>query len=161
VKDRTAGASLQAIVAAEAARRVAHYGGLFSGRIADPGRSGVSREEAHGVVLITTNYVNVVKGNVESRLTWHVAHRRWNLRVTARSRLTADGSFEKVAPYQVGLDGDLLDAARYLGLAREIFFDALRADGWTQREVSIESLRWLDLPYVPDAREPSQPLRLP
>jgi len=150
VKSSSAGPTLRAIVAAHARARLARDGALFEDLRADRRRSGTRREELNGLVLTATNALAVRAGEVESRLTWDVAHPAWSLRLVERARMAEDGTFEKVAPYEVHLQGDLVDAARFLGLAREIFFDALRADGWTAAEATVERLRWLDTPYVPD-----------
>jgi len=144
---RIAGPTLKALVAASMARLLIQKAEAFSGAIGDPARPGVYREEVDGVTLTTTNFVNVVEDDVESRLTWEIAHPLWTLRFSER-RMLESGSFEKAAPYSAALEGDLIDAARFLGLPRELFFGALRADGWTAAQIAIERLRWLDLPYA-------------
>jgi hypothetical protein len=54
----------------------------------------------------------------------------------------------------VALSGDLLEGARFLHIPRELFVHALRADGWSAANVTLEQLRWLDVapPELRDLR---------
>jgi hypothetical protein len=97
---------------------------------------------------------------VESRLTWEIKHSLWVLSITDRRLLTDDGSFVRSAPFEASLEGDMVDAARFLQLPRELFFMALRGDGWTSTELTIEQLRWIDGPYVVENHKANAILRL-
>lgn len=146
---RTAGPTLRALAAAGIGR-VIIQAQATTDAIADYSRSGNYRDEIHGVKLATSNVITVDVPDVESRFTWEITHPFWTLKFTERRRLSDEGSFVKSAPYEVILEGDLVDAARFLRLPRELFFEAVRADGWTATEATIERLRWLDMPYVTD-----------
>jgi hypothetical protein len=159
MNSRIAGPTLNALVAASMSRMLIQKGEAFSGAIGDPARSGVYREEVNGVTVTTTNFVNVVEADVESRLTWEIAHASWTLRFTER-RMLESGNFEKAAPYTATLEGDLIDAARFLALPKELFFGAVRADGWSPAQIAIERLRWLDLPYICEGARLNAVLRL-
>jgi hypothetical protein len=143
----SAGPTLRALVAATVNRMLLQSRPPFDRGLGDPRRSGVFRDEVNGVALTTTNHVNVLDCDVESRLVWELTNPLWTLKFVERRRLEQDGSFERVAPYEVSLEGDLIDAARFLRLPRELFFSAVGGDGWTKAEITIEGLRWLDLPY--------------
>jgi hypothetical protein len=148
VKSRVAGPTMRAIAAAAAGRILSQRSRPLRGELGDPSRSGVFRGESNGIAMTTTNVVDVVEAEVESRITWEIRHPLWTLKVIERRRLGDSGDFEKVAPYSVSLEGDLADAARFLNVPRELFFGAAHADGWTAREITIERLRWLDTPYA-------------
>ena len=82
-----------------------------------------------------------------SSLSCSIIHALWTITFTDRRQLVQGLRFERVAPRTATIQGDLLDAARYLDIPRELFFSALKADGWTAAEIAVDSLRWLDLPY--------------
>lgn len=145
VKKTIAGPSLRALVAAAIGRNLIQ---LDDGRgLADYSRSGSLREEVHGVTIVTFNVITVVPPDVVSRLTWQINHPLWTLSFTERRALDEDGMFVKSAPHQAWLEGDLANAAAFLGIPRELFLDALRADGWSHSDVIIEKLRWLSVPF--------------
>ena len=145
-----AGQSLRALAAAAVGRLLVL---LDNGRgLADYSRSGDVKEEVNGVTLSTSNVITIHPPEVQSRLTWEVVHELWTMRFTERRSMEENGSFVKSAPHQVVLEGDLVDAARFLGIPRELFFDALHADGWSHASITIERLRWLNIPYFWDPR---------
>ena len=145
-----AGPSVRALAAAAVGRLLVL---LDDGRgLADYGRSGDVKEEVNGVTLSTSNVITVQRSDVQSRLTWQIVHELWTMRFTERRSMEDDGSFVKSAPHQVSLQGDLVDAARFLGIPRELFYEALRADGWSYADVTIERMRWLNIPYFWDPR---------
>ena len=145
-----AGPSLRALAAAAVGRLLVL---LDNGRgLADYSRSGDVKEEVNGVTLSTSNVITVQPEEVQSRLTWEIVHELWTMRFTERRCMEEGGSFVKSAPHQVELEGDLVDAARFLGIPRELFFEALRADGCSHSAITIERLRWLNIPYFWDPR---------
>ena len=74
-----------------------------------------------------------------------MTHPAWALSFIERRRLEGT-AFVRSAPYQVSLTGDLVDAARFLGIPRLLFVEALRADGWSPASIVVEQLRWFDIP---------------
>ena len=145
-----AGPTLRALASAAVGRLLVQLDGGQS--IADYSRSGVLKDEVDGVTVRTSNVITVEPPDVQSRLTWEIEHELWALRFTERRALGEDGIFVKTAPHQVILEGDLTEAARYLGIPRELFYEALRADGWSHAAITIEALRWLKIPYFWDQR---------
>lgn len=145
MKRAVAGPTLRALVAAVIGRMFIQCGDEAG--IADYGRSGVSKDEIKGVQFSADNLITVESKAVRSRINWEVAHSQWTLRFVERRQMDGNGAFVKSAPYQISLLGDLLEAARFLGIARTMFLDALRADGWSPADVAIEGLRWIDTPY--------------
>lgn len=160
MNNKVAGPTLRALIAANMGRILSQRGARVPGDLGDPGRSGVFHEDINGVRVTTTNHVKVIEAGVESRLTWDIVHPQWTLKFTERRQLDDDGQFERAAPYEVSLEGDLIDAARFLGLPKELFFGAARADGWSRSAVIIEGLRWIDGPYVQDRGQLNVILRL-
>lgn len=139
---RIAGPSLNALAAAAIGRVWVQ---LDVG--ADPhdySMSGVWSGEVEGLTLTRSNVISVEPPEIHSRVTWEIAHPAWSLVFTER-RQFAGGKFARSAPYQVALNGDLLEGARFLRLPRELFLHALRADGWSAANVTLEQLRWLDV----------------
>jgi hypothetical protein len=157
---RLAGPTLRALVAATVNRMLLQSRPPFDRSLADPRHSGTFRNEVNGVALTTTNHVDVIESEVQSRLVRELSNPLWVLKFVERRRLEQDGSFERVAPYEVSLEGDLIDAGRYLQLPRPMFFDAVRADGWTTAQVTIERLRWIDGPFILESRNHKIALRL-
>ena len=153
VNKTIAGPSLRALAAAAVGRNLIL---LNDGPgCADYSRSGSLREEVKDVTILTYNMITVAPPNVQSRLTWEFTHPLWAMSFVERRELDPDGSFVKSGPHQVWLEGDLVEAARFLGIPKELFVDALRADGWSHAYIMIEKLRW---PNVPLLRE-TQSLR--
>jgi hypothetical protein len=102
----------------------------------------------NGVIVVTTNHITVRPPTVESRLNWEIKHPLWSINIMERREVSLDGTSRRAVPNEVLLEGDLLDAARYFSIPREMFFGALRGDGWSQAQVTVERLRWLNVPYV-------------
>lgn len=144
MKRAIAGPTLRALVASALGRVFAQVGD--DGAVADYRRSGTSCGSFNGVDLRTDNVLTIEPGSVRSRMVWEIANLDWTLHFTERRELDAEGHFVKSAPYQIALIGDLLEAARFLGIPRQMFLDSLRADGWSAFDVTIESLRWIDVP---------------
>lgn len=148
MKKTIAGPSLRALAAAAVGRNLVQ---LYDGQgPADYSRSGTLREEVKDITVFTYNQITVVPPNVQSRLTWEITHPSWTLSFVERRMLDEEGEFVKSGPHQVCLDGDLVEAARFLDIPKELFFDALRGDGWSHAEIMIEKLRW---PKIPMLRE--------
>lgn len=145
MKRAIAGPTLRALVAAAIGRVFVQCGNEAG--VADYRNSGTSVGEVNGVQLRTENVITVASDHVQSRMNWEIGQDSWTLRFVERRRLNDEGSFVKSAPYQVALLGDLIDAARFLGLPRAMYLDALKADGWSPADVVIESLRWVDAPH--------------
>lgn len=108
MKNRSAGPTLRSIIAANMGRILAQNLVRFGGMLGDPSRSGIFHEEVDGVRLTTTNQVTVLDAAVESQLTWDIIHPFLALRFVERRELHADGNFNKNAPYEVALEGDLI-----------------------------------------------------
>lgn len=153
MKKTIAGPSMRALVAAAVGRNLVQLSDERGPP--DYSRSGSLREEVKDITVLTYNLITVVPPDVLSRLTWEITHPMWNLSFTERRMLAEEGVFLKSAPHQVHLEGDLVEAARFLGIAKELFLDALRADGWSHAAIMIEKLRW---PSIPMLRE-TQSLR--
>lgn len=139
---RRAGPSLNALAAAAIGRLVIQ---LDIG--ADPhdySMSGVWTGEVDGLTLVRSNVISIEPPEIHSRVTWEMRDPSWSLIFTERRRFNL-GKFETCAPYQVALSGDLLEAARFLNIPKELFLMALRADGWTSSRIVLEQLRWLDI----------------
>jgi hypothetical protein len=159
VSKETAGPALKALIAANVHRFLPQYERLTAGHLGDPNRAGVFRDVVDGITVSTVNHITVRAPVIESRLTWELKHPLWVLNVTERRRLDEDGAFIKSAPYDINLDGDLVEAGRFCILPRELFLGALRSDGWSAAGVTIERLRWLDTPYSRDGRVASSLIR--
>ena len=146
MKKTIAGPSLRALVAAAVGR---HLVQLNDGQgLADYGRSGSLREEIQDVTVFTYNVISVLPPDVQSRLTWEISHPRWTLSFVERRLLDQSGAFVKSAPHQVCLEGDLVEAARFLEIPKELFLDAICADGWSHAEIVVEKLRWPSMPML-------------
>jgi hypothetical protein len=119
----------------------------------DYSMSGVWKGEVDGLTLTRSNVISVEPPEIHSRVTWEISHPVWSLVFTER-RQFAGRRFARSAPYQVALSGDLLEGARFLHIPRELFVHALRADGWSAANVTLEQLRWLDVapPELRDLR---------
>jgi hypothetical protein len=100
------------------------------------------------VTVFTYNEITVLPPDVKSRLTWELTHPRWTLSFVERRMLDGEGDFVKSAPHQVHLEGDLVEAARFLDIPKELFIDALRADGWSHADIIVEKLRWPSIPML-------------
>jgi hypothetical protein len=140
---RSAGPSLKALAAAAIGRLVLQ---LDLG--ADPpdySLAGVWRGEIAGLTLVRTTVISIEPPDVDSRVTWEIRHAAWSLTFIERRQFTGD-KFARSAPYQVALSGDLLEAARFLNIPKELFLQALRADGWSAASTTLEQLRWLPAP---------------
>ena len=137
-----AGPSLRALVAAAIGRLFLQ---LEVGGPLDYSVSGERAEERYGLTLAWSNVISVEPPEVHSRLTWEVTHPAWALSFIERRRLEGT-AFVRSAPYQVSLTGDLVEAARFLGIPRLLFVEALRADGWSPASIVVEQLRWFDIP---------------
>lgn len=107
--------------------------------------SGVWTGEVDDLTVVRSNVISVEPPEIHSRVTWELTHPSWSLTFIERRRFT-DGRFKRSAPYQVALRGDLLEAARFLNIPKELFLLGLRADGWSSPSVTLEQLRWLDIP---------------
>lgn len=142
MKRAIAGPTLRGLVATAIGRVFAQVGD--EGGVADYRCSGTSTGFFGGVQLKTNNVLAVDEDAVRSRMAWEIGHPDWTLHFTERRQLAPEGSFVKSAPYQIALLGDLLEAARFLEIPRQMFFDALRVDGWSAAETTVESLRWTD-----------------
>lgn len=148
VKKTIAGPTLRALAAAAVDRLLIQ---LDDGSgLADYSRSGTLRDEISGVTLTTSNVITVEPPAVASKLTWEIIHPRWVLTFTERRMLGDGGNFTKSGPQQLWLEGDLVEAARFLDIPRELFLEALRADGFRHSAIVIEKLRWLNVAYVRD-----------
>ena len=106
--------------------------------------SGVWTGEIDDLTLVRSNVISVEPPEIHSRVTWQLTHPSWYLTFIERRRF-ATGKFVRSAPYQVKLGGDLLEAARFLNIPKELFLLGLRADGWSSASVTLEKLRWLDV----------------
>ncbi len=107
--------------------------------------SGAWTGEIGNLTVVRSNVISVEPPEIHSRVTWELTHPSWSLIFIERRRFV-EGKFKRSAPYQVALSGDLLEAARFLNIPKELFLLGLRADGWTASSVTVEKLRWLDLP---------------
>ena len=142
VNKRRAGPSLNALAAAAIGRLWVQ---LDVGAHADDySFSGVWKGDVDGLTLVRANVISVEPPEVHSRVTWELTHTSWSLTFIERRQLVS-GKFMKSAPYQVSLSGDLLEAARFLNIPKELFLQVLRADGWTPASITLEQLRWLDV----------------
>ena len=139
---QTAGPTLRAMVAARIDRDLRMNAWMRGGGGADRGRPGTRDATVGGIRSVATNEVD----DARSCLSWEVAHPLWRLRFQDRRVRGDNGGFVRTAPQSVSLDGDLLDAARFLEIGRDQFFAAVRADGWSRAEVTVQRLRWLDAP---------------
>ena len=110
--------------------------------------SGTWTRDLDGLTLVRSNVISVEAPQIYSRVTWEFTHSAWSLVFTERRRLIGR-RFAKSAPYQVALKGDLLEAARFLSIPKELFLQALRADGWSGGSMILEQLRWLPGPNDP------------
>jgi hypothetical protein len=137
----TAGPSLNALAAAAIGRVLLQLD--VGPDPHDYGLSGSWTTEVEGLTLTRSNVISVEPPEIYSRVTWEISHPAWLLIFTERRQLTG-GKFARSAPYQVVVSGDLLEAARFLHVPRELFLHALRADGWSGANVTLEQLRWLD-----------------
>lgn len=144
VDKRSAGPSLTALAAAAIDRLWIQLD--VGADLEEYSMSGVWKGDLEGLSLTRTNLISVEPPDIHSRVTWEVDHGTWSLVFVERRRLT-DGKFVRSAPYQVSLQGDLLEAARFLRMPKELFFQGLRADGWPAASITLEKLRWLD--FVP------------
>lgn len=142
VTNTQAGPSLRALIAAAIGRLFLQ---LDVGGPLDYSISGERAEELYGLTLAWSNVISVEPPEIHSRLTWEITHPAWTLSFIERRRLQ-DTSFVRSAPYQVSLRGDLVDAAQFLDIPRELFIEALRSDGWSRAAIVIEQLRWFDIP---------------
>jgi hypothetical protein len=141
--DKTcAGPSLRALAAAAIGHLWIRLD--IGGEPNDYSLSGTWKGEVDELTLVRSNVISVEPPEIHSRVTWELTHRSWALTFIERRRF-ADGRFGRSAPYQVTLNGDLLEAARFLNIPREVFFEGLRADGWTPASITLEQLRWLDV----------------
>ncbi len=145
MKRAIAGPTMRALIAAAIGRVFVQCGS--DAGVADYRKSGVSAGDINGVQLRTENCISIEPGCIQARLNWEIRHAKWTLRFTERRELDEDGAFVRAAPYQIALLGDLLEAARFLGLARTMYLDALKADGWSANDVTVEGLRWVEVPY--------------
>lgn len=107
--------------------------------------SGVWTGEIEDLTLVRSNVISVEPPEIHSRVTWELTHPDWSLTFIERRRFD-EGRFRRSAPYLVTLSGDLLEAARFLNIPKELFLLGLRADGWSRASVTLEQLRWLDIP---------------
>lgn len=139
---KNAGPSLRALAAAAIGRVWVQLD--VGGDPHDYSMSGVWTSEIEGLTVTRSNVISVEPPEIYSRVTWEIAHPVWSLLFTER-RQFAGGKFTRSAPYQVALRGDLLEGARFLHIPRELFLHALRADGWSAANVTLEHLRWLDV----------------
>ena len=146
MKKTIAGPSLRALAAAAVGRNLFQLND--GGGPADYSRSGTLREEVKDITVFTYNQITVVPPDVQSRLTWEIMHPLWTMSFVERRLLDSEGEFVKSGPHQVRLEGDLVEAARFLGIPKELFLDALRADAWSHSEIMIEKLRWPSIPMV-------------
>lgn len=150
MKKTIAGPSLRALAAAAIGRNLFQ---LNDGRgTADYSRSGSLREEVKAITVFTYNQITVLPPEVKSRLTWEITHPLWTLSFIERRLLDEDGQFVRSAPHQVCLEGDLVEAARFLDIPKELFLDALRADSWSHADTMIEKLRWPSIPMLCDTQ---------
>jgi hypothetical protein len=141
VDKRSAGPSLNALAAAAIGRLWAQLD--VGAHPDDYSLSGVWKGEVDGLTLIRSNVISVEPPEILSRVTWELSHSSWSLTFIERRRFARE-KFVRSAPYQVTLSGDLLEAARFLNIPKELFLQGLRADGWTAATTTIERLRWLD-----------------
>lgn len=146
MKRAIAGPSLRTLVAAAIGRVFTQCSN--DAELVDYRKSGTSKGLVNGVLVKTDNLLTMEKDHVQSRMNWEISHPNWVIRFVERRELGLDGSCVKAGPYQVSLLGDLTEAARFLGLARTIFLNALKGDGWSRSDVIIEGLRWVDVPYA-------------
>lgn len=146
VNKTIAGPSLRALAAAAVGRNLIQLD--HGPGCADYSRSGALREEVKDVTVLTYNIITVAPPDVQSRLTWEFNHPRWALSFVERRELDTDGTFVKSGPHQVWLEGDLVEAARFLGIAKELFVDAVRADGWSHSDIMIGKMRWPNIPLL-------------
>lgn len=142
VDKRCAGPSLNALAAAAIGRLWVQLD--VGAQPDDYSLSGVWKGEVDGLTLFRANVISVEPPEIHSRVTWVLTHASWSMTFIERRQLVA-GKFIRSAPYQVSLKGDLLEAARFLNIPKEIFLQVLRADGWTRASITLEKLRWLDV----------------
>ena len=143
VDKRSAGPTLKALAAAAVGRLLLQ---LDAG--ADPhdySFSGGWSAEIDGLSLSRSTIISVQPPDVDSRVTWEIRDAAWSLVFIERRQFTGD-KFARSAPYEVALGGDLLEAARFLNIPKELFLQALRADGWSAASTVLERLRWLPAP---------------
>lgn len=153
---QTAGPTLRALLAARIDRDLRLNAGTSGGVSADRGRPGMRDARIGDIRSVATNEVD----DAQSRLSWEVAHPLWRLRFQDRRTRGEGGGFVRTAPQLVSLDGDLLDAARFLEIGRDQFFAAVRADGWSRADVTVQRLRWLDAPSARDGSTLQAMMRL-
>lgn len=147
VDKRSAGPSLNALAAAAIGRLWVQ---LDVGADSEEySLSGVWKGEIDELSLVRSNMISVEPPDILSRVTWELRHPSWSIAFIERRRL-ADGKFVRSAPYQVSFSGDLLEAGRFLSIPKELFFQGLRADGWPPASITLEKLRWLDIPGEKD-----------
>ena len=142
VDKRCAGPSLNALAAAAIGRLWVQLD--VGAQHDDYSLSGIWKGEVDGLTLVRANVISVEPPEIHSRVTWELTHYSWSLTFVERRQFIR-GKFKKCAPYQVSLSGDLLEAARFLNIPKELFLQVLRADGWTPASITLEKLRWLDV----------------
>lgn len=146
MKNTIAGPSLRALAAAAIGKNLVQ---LYDGQAhADYSRSGTLREEVKDITVFTYNEITVLPPDVKSRRKWEITHPLWTLSFVERRMLDEEGEFVKSGPHQVWLEGDLGEAARFLGIPKELFMDALRGDGWGHADMVVEKLRWPSMPML-------------
>ena len=139
---RCAGPSLNALAAAAIGRLWVQLD--VGAQPDDYSLAGVWKGEVDGLTLVRANVISVEPPEIHSRVTWELSHSSWSLTFIERRQFVS-GKFMRSAPYQVSLSGDLLEAARFLNIPKELFLQGLRADGWTSASTTLERLRWLDV----------------
>ena len=142
VDKRCAGPSLNALAAAAIGRLWVQLD--VGAQPDDYSLSGVWKGEVDGLTLVRAKIISVEPPKIHSRVTWDLTHSSWSLTFIER-RQCVRGKFMRSGPYQVSLSGDLLEAARFLNIPKELFLQVLRADGWSPASITLEQLRWLDV----------------